>query len=130
MIIKGKAPKPVYIAINNDSVEIRDASLHLFIDSDGEGNYMLQGKKTAREDNGRLIDIANLRLHNLQILLDNRAKQIKSNGHLDQLELNGRFSRNNTQIKGIVKGSLGEISNKGILYASDRQIRTYFTPLG
>ena len=41
---------------------------------------------------------------------------------LKQLDLNGRFSKRNTQIKGSLDGFLEEISNKDILYASDRAI--------
>ena len=107
---------------NIRQIEITDGYLHLLIDKAGEGNYMLQGNKMSSKESGRLVDISNLRLTSFQVLLDNRAKQLKSNGHLDQLELNGKFSRRNTQIRGNMKGSIGEISNKGILYASEREI--------
>jgi hypothetical protein len=107
---------------NIRQVEISNGNLHILIDQAGEGNYMLQGKKKSSKKSSRLVDIGNLRLTNFQVLLDNHAKQLKSSGYLDQMELNGRFSGKNTQIRGNMKGFLGEISNKGILYASERQI--------
>ncbi len=107
---------------NLRQLEISNGSLYLFTDSKGEGNYMLLGRTQKRKGGERLVDIAHLRMNDFHVLLVNQAKQLKSNGRLEQLDLNGRFSNRNTVVKGSLKGSLYEISNKGILYASDRRI--------
>jgi len=108
---------------NIRQLEIMDGSLHLLTDRSGEGNYSV----VAGEKNGgkgeRQINMSQLKVSNYSIYLDNRAKLLKSSGLLQQLNLNGKFSRRNTQIKGDLKGYVDEISNKGILYASDREIR-------
>jgi hypothetical protein len=107
---------------NIRQVEIRKGSLRLFTDSNGEGNYKLLIKQDQKKKQGGLVELSHLRLTDFTFQLNNRAKQLKASGWLDQLDLNGKFSGRNTQIKGSMKGSLEEISNKGILYASDRQI--------
>ncbi|MEN8157674.1 MAG: AsmA-like C-terminal region-containing protein [Bacteroidota bacterium] len=107
---------------NIRQVEIKNGSLQILVDSKGEGNYRLRKEKSEGGETERLIDISQFRLIGFRISLDNQAKKIKADGSLESLELNGKFSRRNTQIKGTLKGSLQEISNKGILYASDREI--------
>jgi hypothetical protein len=107
---------------NLRQLEISNGSLYLFTDLTGEGNYMMLGKKEKKRGGERLVDIAHLKVNNFHVLLVNQAKQLKSDGRLEQLDLNVRFSNRNTLVKGSLKGSLYEVSNKGILYASDRRI--------
>jgi len=107
---------------NLRQVEIRQGSIRLLTDSSGEGNYKMLVRQDQNKKQGRLVELSNLRLTDFTFRLDNRAKQLKASGWLEQLDLNGKFSKRNTQIKGSMKGSLEEISNKGILYASDRHI--------
>jgi len=107
---------------NIRQVEIRKGSLRLFTDSKGEGNYRFLVKQDQKKDQSRLIELSHFRLTDFNFHLNNQAKQLQASGWLEQLELNGKFSKRDAQLKGSMKGSLGEISNKGILYASDRSI--------
>ena len=107
---------------NIRELEIRNGFLRLYTDQHGEGNYMLTGGQGNERDGDNLVDIAHFQAHNFRVWQNNQAKQLESNGTLERLSLNGRFSRQNTQVKGSLKGTLGKVSNKGILYASDRQV--------
>jgi hypothetical protein len=107
---------------NIRQVEIQQGSLRLFTDSAGEGNYRFFGEKEASKKGKGFIDIFQLKIKDFTWDLDNRAKELKASGWLEFLELNGRFSKRNTQVRGTLKGSLEEISNKGIRYASDRSV--------
>jgi hypothetical protein len=103
-------------------VDIRNGFLQLLTDSRGEINYKLLKQRSEREGQYRLIDISQLRISGFQIRLDNRTKQLIAGGQLDNLEFNGKFTRGNTLIRGNLKGTLQEVSNKGVLYASDRSL--------
>ncbi len=74
------------------------------------------------EKDDQQINLSQLRVSDFHILLNNQAKQLKSSGILNQLDLKGKFSKRSTQIKGSLEGFLNEISNKDILYASNREI--------
>ncbi|MCK5136673.1 MAG: hypothetical protein KAR19_12850 [Bacteroidales bacterium] len=111
---------------NIRQLEIKNGALHLFTDRAGEVNHHLLVKDSREGKAEQQINITQLKVSNFHILLNNKAKQLKASGILEQLDLNGKFSKKNTQIKGSLKGALEEISNKGILYASDREIRAKF----
>jgi len=104
-------------------LEIKNGVLHLFTDPSGEGNYRLLSAPAGKDASGQQIDMGQLKVSNFHIALHNKAKQLVSSGVLEELRLNGRFSKRNTQIRGDLKGTLDVISNKGIVYASERQIR-------
>lgn len=108
---------------NIRQLEIKNGSLRLFTDLSGEGNYKMISQDNSKGQKEQQVNLSQLRISNFDIFLDNRVKQLVSESNVEQLDLNGRFSSRNTQIKGSLKGILGEISNKGILYASDRDIR-------
>ncbi|MFH0759355.1 MAG: AsmA-like C-terminal region-containing protein [Bacteroidota bacterium] len=103
-------------------IEVRNGSLRLRIDSKGEENYRLSRGAEKKEGQDHLIEVSQIRIHGFRISLDNLSKQLKAAGNLDNLEVNGKFSKRNTQIKGSLNGSLEEISNKGILYASGHKV--------
>lgn len=104
-------------------VEIREGSLHLLTDSKGEVNYKLRKEEKEKENRGGTLDLSQLKISDFNLRMVNLAKQIDTEARLDNLELNGRFSRHHTQIKGNLKGYLEEISNKGILYGSQRDVQ-------
>ena len=104
-------------------VEIRDGSLYLFTDSMGEGNYRLKEQQKDKAGRGGAVDLSQFRISDFTIRMVNHAKHIDAEARLDNLELNGRFSKHSTQIKGSVKGYLEEVSNKGILYGSQRDVQ-------
>jgi hypothetical protein len=108
---------------NIRQLEIKNGILHLYTDPSGEGNYRLLAASDRKDGSKKQIDVGQLKVSNFQIVLNNRAKQLISSGVLDQLQINGRFSRRNTRIRGDLKGSLDMVSNKGIIYASGREIR-------
>jgi hypothetical protein len=101
---------------------IRNGELNLFTDLKGEINYHLVTPREEKKREEQQINLAQLKVSDFDILLNNAVKQLKSNGRLRQLELNGKFSNRNTQIKGSLDGFLEEVSNKEILYASQREI--------
>jgi len=108
---------------NIRQLEIKNGALHLFTDRAGEVNYHLLVKDSPDGKAEQQINMAQLKVSNFHILLNNKVKQLKASGILEQLDLNGKFSKKTTQIKGSLKGALVEISNNKILYASDREIR-------
>ncbi len=107
---------------NIRQLEIKDGMLHLYTDVRGEVNYKVSSRKGRKKKVDQLIDLNHVKIVNFQFILDNQAKQLRSSGELEHLDLNGRFSKRNTQIRGSLNGWLEEVSNKGILYASDRNI--------
>lgn len=107
---------------NIRQLEINNGILHLYTDLSGEGNYKVLAAHSRGGKDEQQINVSQFRVSNFQILLNNQAKQLKSSGNLTKLDLNGRFSKRNTQIKGSLEGFLNEISNKDILYASNREI--------
>ncbi len=104
-------------------IEIRDGLLQLLTDSKGEGNYKLNKEQKGKEGKGGAVDLSQFRISGFNFRMVNLAKQIDAEARLDNLELNGRFSKHNTQIKGSLKGYLEEVSNKGILYGSQSDIQ-------
>ncbi len=108
---------------NIRQLEINSGTLHLYTDRTGEGNYKMMAYNNRKKGEDHQINLSQLRVNDFHILLNNHAKQLRSSGLLKQLDLNGRFSKRNTQIKGSLEGFLEEISNKDILYASDRDIK-------
>ncbi len=107
---------------NIRQLEITKGALNLFTDCSGEGNYKMLVKDHKVEGENQQINLSNLRVNDFHILLNNQAKQMRSSGMLKRLDLNGKFSKHNTQIKVSIEGLLEEISNKEILYASNREI--------
>lgn len=108
---------------NIRQLEINSGTLHLYTDRTGEGNYKIMANNDRKKGEDHQINLSQLRVNDFHILLNNHAKQLRSSGLLKQLDLNGRFSKRNTQIKGSLEGFLEEISNKDILYASNRDIK-------
>jgi len=107
---------------NIRQLEIKDGMIHLYTDRNGEVNFKVSSRDGRKKQGDQLINLSHLKIANFQFILDNQVKQLTSAGDLEHLDLNGRFSKRATQLKGNLKGWLGEISNKGILYASDRDI--------
>jgi len=107
---------------NVRKLELKKGELHLYTDLAGNGNYVIVSREKKKRKNDPLINLTQLRIDDFNIILNNQAKQLTSSSMLKRLDLNGRLSKRNTQIKGSLSGHLQEISNKGILYASDRNI--------
>jgi len=107
---------------NIRQLEIKQGQLHLFTDQSGEGNYKMVANKDAGEGEEQQINISQLRVSDFRFLLNNQVKQMLTMGWVEQLDINGKLSTHNPHIKGSLKGSLEKISNKGILYASDREV--------
>jgi hypothetical protein len=107
---------------NIRQLEIKDGMLHLYTDMRGEVNFKVSSGEGRKKKVDQLIDLNHVKIVDFQFILDNQAKQLRSSGALEHLDLTGRFSKRNTQIRGSLNGWLEEISNKGILYASDRDI--------
>jgi hypothetical protein len=107
---------------NIRQVDIRNGSVQLLTDSRGEGNYLLVTGQDGKQGKDRLVDLAHLRISGFRVRLDNQSKQLKASGKLENLELNGKISRRNKQVRCSLRGFLEEVSNKGILYASGREV--------
>ena len=103
-------------------VEISQGSFRLLTDSQGEGNYRITKPREKKEEHEKTVDISQFRISGFNIKMENLAKQIKGKAQLNSLELNGKFSKRNTQIKGSLKGYLKEVTKQGILYGSERDI--------
>jgi hypothetical protein len=107
---------------NIRQLEIDHGILHMYTDRSGEGNYRVISPRSRSTHEEQQLNMARLRVNEFQLILDNRAKMLTSSGYVRQLELNGKFRKGNTQLRGSLVGFLEEVSNKGILYASEREI--------
>lgn len=107
---------------NVKQLEIKDGTLHLYTDLEGEGNYRVFSRENGEKKEASPVNLSNLKITNFTLLLNNQAKQLISTGSIERIDLNGSFSKRNSQLKGAFKGWLGEISNKEILYASNRSV--------
>jgi hypothetical protein len=107
---------------NIRQLDIREGVLHLYTDHDGEVNYQIFSGAENKSKEGSPVNISNLRITDFSLLINNQAKQLVSTGTLKRVDLNGRFSKRDTQLKASLNGWLGEISKKEILYASNREV--------
>ena len=107
---------------NIRQLEIKEGTLHLYTDLEGEVNYKIFSGAGRKQKEASPVNLSNLRITDFSLVLNNQAKQLYSTGSLKRIDLNGRISKRNTQLKGALTGWLGEISNKEILYASNREI--------
>lgn len=103
-------------------LELKNGIIHLYTDPSGNGNYVMLSSEHKNSRKDQLLNLSNLRISNFQIIVNNQVKQIKSVSTLERLDLNGSLSKSHTQIRGTLTGFVEEISNKGIRYASDRNI--------
>ncbi len=107
---------------NIRQLEIKDGIMHLYTDLDGEVNYQIFSGNDRKQKEASPVNLSSLRITNFSMVLNNQVKHLTSTGTLKRIDLNGRFSKRNTQLKGSLSGWLGEISNKEILYASNREV--------
>jgi hypothetical protein len=107
---------------NIRQLEIREGILHLYTDLDGEVNYKIFTGNDRKHKEVSPVNLSSLRITDFSLVLNNQVKQLISTGTLKRIDLNGRFSKRNTQLKGSLSGWLGEISNQDILYASNREL--------
>ncbi|RLD26041.1 MAG: hypothetical protein DRI70_06220, partial [Bacteroidetes bacterium] len=70
-------------------LEVSNGTLQLFTDQNGEGNYKILAKKGKDEGDDQQINLSHIRINNFRILLNNQAKQIRSSGVLNRLDLDG-----------------------------------------
>ncbi|MEA3462064.1 MAG: AsmA-like C-terminal region-containing protein [Bacteroidota bacterium] len=107
---------------NIRQLEIREGILHLYTDLEGEVNYQVFSGDKRKQKESTPVNLSSLRITDFSLVVNNQAKQLVTTGILKRIDLNGRFSKGNTQLRGSLSGWLGEISNKEILYASNRDI--------
>ncbi len=107
---------------NIRQLEIKEGTLHLYTDLQGEVNYKIFSGAGRKQKEASPVNLSNLRITDFSLVLNNQVKQLYSTGTLKRIDLNGRISKRNTQLKGALTGWLGELSNKEILYASNREI--------
>ena len=107
---------------NIRQLEIGEGILHLYTDREGEINYQVFAQDKASSKGGSPINLSSVRVTGFSMVLHNQAKQLVANGTVKRIDLNGRFSKRNMQLKGSLTGWLGMVSNKGILYTSDREV--------
>lgn len=106
-------------------IDIISGELHLYTDAFGEINYHIlkeRGKSIDSTKNPLDIDLTQVHIRDFHILQNNQAKQLISASRLDNLDLAGRISRKQIQLRASLDGWLDQISNKGILYASERNV--------
>jgi hypothetical protein len=103
-------------------LEINEGILHLYTDLEGEVNYKIFSGDDRQQKEASPVNLSSLRISDFSIVLNNQAKQLYSTGTLKRIDLNGRFSKRNSQLKGALSGWLDELSTKEILYASNREI--------
>jgi hypothetical protein len=107
---------------NIRQLEIKEGVLHLYTDLEGEVNYQIFSRDKQKQKEVSQVNMSSLRITDFYLVINNQVKQLVSSGTLKRIDLNGRFSKRNTQLKGSLSGWLDEISNKEILYASNREI--------
>ena len=103
-------------------LEIEDGILHLYTDNLGEVNYKIFSVDKRNQKEISPVNLSNLRISDFSLVINNQAKQLVYMGTLKRVDLNGKFSKRNTQLKAALSGWLDELSNKEILYASNREV--------
>jgi uncharacterized protein involved in outer membrane biogenesis len=98
---------------NIRQLEIKDGMLHLYTDMRGEVNFKVSSGEGRKKKVDQLIDLNHVKIVDFQFILDNQAKQLRSSGALEHLDLTGRFSKRNTQIRGSLNGWLKKSQTKG-----------------
>ena len=104
-------------------LEIDQGILHLYTDLEGEVNYRIFSGAERKQKENTPVTLSGLRITDFALILNNQAKQLISTSTIKKIDLNGSFSKRNTSMKGSLTGWLGELSNKGIIYASNRDIQ-------
>lgn len=107
---------------NIRQLEIEQGILHLYTDESGEVNYHLFSGEGRNRKETSPVNLSNLKISDFALVLNNQAKQLVYKGRLKRIDLNGKFSKRNTQLKASLSGGLDELSNKEILYASNRDV--------
>jgi hypothetical protein len=103
-------------------LEIEKGILHLYTDQSGEVNYKIFSGEERHKKEISPVNLSNLKITDFTLVINNQVKQLVSKGTLKRIDLNGRFSKRNTQLKASLSGWLDELSNKDILYASNREV--------
>lgn len=106
------------------SLEVDQGFIHLYTDRKGEVNYrILAANESARAEGPELVvAIEVLRIRDFDLDFINQGIGFRSASRLELLELNGRFSPSEIQLRTQIEGRLKDISNKGVVYASDREV--------
>lgn len=107
---------------NMHQLELKEGTLHLFTDARGEINYKIRANHQEEGKGEQQINLSQVKIVDVEVVINNQSKQLLSRGEIKKLDLNGRFSKRKSQLRGNMTGRLGEVSNKGIRYASDREI--------
>jgi uncharacterized protein involved in outer membrane biogenesis len=97
---------------NIRQLEVEDGILHLYTDRKGEVNYKLFSRDDRNNKVASPVNLSSLRITDFSLVLNNQTKQLVYMGTIKRLDLNGRFSKRNTQLKGDLNGWLAELSNK------------------
>lgn len=105
------------------SLEARNGVLQLFIDKKGKGNYNITDKGESGE-NPYFINLKGVSIKDYDIRYVNQAKNIRTSLYLNNLGLEGNFSRVEYQLLANGNGIIRSLENHDILYLSEQSVQT------
>ncbi len=105
------------------NLEARNGLIRILSDSNGAGNYNVSAK-SSDEPGSFLFDLKSVNIKNYKIQYINKAKSLDANLMIENLQLEGNFSRVNYQLKTITNAHLYSMHSHDVLYLSDQAIQT------
>lgn len=105
------------------SMEIRNGSLKMYVDSEGGGNFLIASGRE-KEESSRLIEIKNLLLKEIDVLFINKAKAIDAEVTLQEIYFEGNFLKKDYLLKTGGKALVRTISNHGVTYLTNEELKT------
>ncbi|MEZ5069965.1 MAG: AsmA-like C-terminal region-containing protein [Bacteroidales bacterium] len=104
-------------------MDITNGKIHLLTDQSGEVNYRISDRPEKEGRSRQNVEIGQFRLSGFDVLVWNRNKQLLASGRIDRLDFHGKLSKRQSLLRAELDGMLREITNKGIPYASQRQVQ-------
>lgn len=105
------------------NLETRSGVIRVLTDSGGFGNYNISNTKKESE-NQFFFDLKRVNIKDFQVNYINKAKSLETNLQVEDLELEGNFSRVNYQLKTYGHAHIQSITDHNIRYLADQSLKT------
>jgi len=105
------------------SLEAREGSLRILIDSNGRGNFNVTSQSDKPADS-KLIQLSGVSVRDMQVVYINRAKQITVKGRLEEIRFDGNFGNESYMLKTSGDAYINLFLNHGVRYLAEQDIHT------
>ena len=103
-------------------VQIRTGKLNIYIDPDGNGNYVFWEKRKGDGEKSFILELDNVNLTDILLRFDNRALEIGMEVLVRKCYFKGRFSSEAYNMSAGLEGMLEHYSNKGTVFLKHQGI--------